>query len=131
MGAGKKGKNSHGKSSGSLNRICCVIVPDPFFSRPHTKEKKAVWLRETRERYVHNLKFLSHSWLNHRNQASNGEKQVEPIFRMNNIMNARKILPKKVGISFKHECSLKILARVLYYKGGYHAKKFAIDTILN
>ena len=30
--------SSHGKSSGSLHRICCVIVPDPF-SQPHTKEK--------------------------------------------------------------------------------------------
>ena len=38
--------NSHGKSSGSLYRICCTIVPDPFFPAPH-KRKKEVWLRET------------------------------------------------------------------------------------
>ena len=35
-----------GKSSGSLDRICSVIVPDPFFPTPY-KRKKVVWLRKT------------------------------------------------------------------------------------
>ena len=39
--------NSHPKLSCSLYRNSYVSVPDPIFSHLHTKEKIAVWLRET------------------------------------------------------------------------------------
>jgi len=39
---------THPILDGRLNRKSLVIVPDPFFPHPNIKEKKAVWLCETK-----------------------------------------------------------------------------------